>query len=996
GNPNIGEAKTIMLGVRNPLKSAETPNDDGLNKCAEVWFNELRMIGLNEKPGYAAAGKVTVQLADLGNVNLSGSMHTQGYGNIDQKLNQRFRDDFYQYNASTNVNVGKLMPRKWGIQLPVFVGYSENISNPQYDPFDLDVAFKDKLANARDEAQRDSLRKIAQDYTSITSFNVSNVRILGNPEKQKPTTMPWSVKNFDLNYAYNKQFKRNPIIESDELVNQRLGLGYTYNIKGRSVEPFKSLIRSKSKWLSLVKDFNFNPLPANISVRSDLNRIVDETVVRNVSDAIVTIKPTYFKNFTWMRLYTLRWELARSLSFDYTATNNSRIDEPYGRIDTREKRDTLVDRIKELGRNTYYTQQFNASYNLPLQKLPITDWTSIRLTYGANYSWTAASLLTKELGNTIGNTQTKQVNTELNFLQLYNKNRWLRAVNQPKSTRPSLNKKDDAKKVKDLRAGQRNNKPVAPKVDTAKQEIPINTANLTDKQLDSLRKSIKAKEVAQRKAQKAKEKRERKLARQKKRMTPMSVSSGERFAGRLLTMVRRSTMSFTENSGTVLPGYMDSTKYMGVNDATLAPGFDFVYGYQPDRSWLETQAAQNRLSRDTLFNAQFQQQYSQNLNITTTLEPIADLRADISFTRTFSKTHNELFKDTTHSGGLFTHNSAYETGAFTVSYIGLGTMFKPSSVTSGTYLQFLENREMVSERLGRNNPYSGNVPDPADPTYKKGYGRYSQDVLVPAFLAAYSGKSANDIPLIDHNNDNVRSNPFKYYTPKPNWRVTYNGLSRMPLFSQYLNNLVLNHTYTGTIAMNSFVSALFYQDIYSVGFPSFLDSNSGNFVPFYQVPNITFSEQLNPMFGVDASFKNNVSARFDLRKTRTVSLSMVDYQVSETRSTEYVVGAGYRIRGLVLPFELFGVKKLDNDLNIKLDIGLRDDKTSNNYLAQQIEVITRGQKVVTISPSVDYIISDKLTLRFFYDRRQSIPYTTNSFPITTTRAGVTLRFIFAQ
>jgi cell surface protein SprA len=123
---------------------------------------------------------------------------------------------------------------------------------------------------------------------------------------------------------------------------------------------------------------------------------------------------------------------------------------------------------------------------------------------------------------------------------------------------------------------------------------------------------------------------------------------------------------------------------------------------------------------------------------------------------------------------------------------------------------------------------------------------------------------------------------------------------------------------------------------------------------------------------------------------------MVDYQVSETYSTEYVIGAGYRVRGLVLPFEVFGVRKLNNDLNIKMDVGLRDDKSSNNYLAQNVNITTRGQKVITISPSIDYIVSDRLTLRFFYDRRQSIPYISSSYPITTTRAGVTLRFIFAQ
>jgi cell surface protein SprA len=1006
GNPNIGEAKTILLGIANPKKSTQTPNDDGLPKCAEVWFNELRMIGLNEKAGYAAAGKVAIQFADLANVTLSGSMHTEGYGNIDQKLNQRFRDNFYQYNAATTLNVGKVMPRKWGVQLPVFLGYSESISNPQYDPYDLDVKYKDKLASARDAAQRDSMRKVAQDFTSIASFNIANARILGNPDKQASTTMPWSVKNFDVSYAYNKQFKRNPIVESDELINQKLGLGYAYNIKSKSIEPFKGVIRSRSRWLSLIKDFNFKLLPANVGFRSDMNRTFNETQIRNIDAGPIKIPSTFFKNFLWTRTYTMRWELTKSLSFDYNATNNARIDEPYGRIDTKEKRDSLWNKIQTFGRNTYYTQNANATYNVPLQKIPALDWTSVRLSYGADYSWTAASQLARGLGNTIGNTQSKQVNGELNFTQLYNKNRWLRAVNQPKPTRPVNRAAKDGdgkttdKKTKDLRKKTDTESDTKAKktTDSLKNDIASNAAKLTDKQLDSLRKAQKAQELAKKKAEREKAKKERKLARQKKRNTTPTVSNGMRFVGRLLTMVRRSTANYSENSGTVLPGYMDSTRFMGVNDFSGAPGFDFVYGYQPDRSWLETQAAQNRLSRDSLFNAQFQQTFAQNLNLLTTVEPIQDLRIDLSMSRSFSKTHNELFKDTSLTGsGVFTHNNPYETGSFTASFVGLKTMFKASDVNVGTYKQFLDNRVIVANRLTAINPYSGGVADPNDPDFKKGYGRYSQDVLVPSFIAAYSGKTAEEIPLIDYSNGNsIRSNPFRYYRPAPNWKVTYNGLSKLPLFKRALSNLVVNHAYTGTLSMNSFVSALFFQDIYSIGFPSFIDSNSGNFIPFYQVPNVTISEQLNPMFGIDAAFRNNVTARFDFRKSRTVSLSMVDYQVSETRSTEYVVGMGYRIRGLVLPFELFGVKKLDNDLNMKLDIGLREDKTSNNYLAQNIGVVTRGQKVITISPSIDYIVSDRFTLRFFYDRRQSIPYTTNSYPITTTRAGITLRFIFAQ
>lgn len=1032
GNPNIGDAKTIMLGISNPKKTNQNVTDDGLPKCAEVWFNEFRMVGLNETPGYAASGKVTIQLADLGNVNLSGTMHTLGYGNIDQKLNQRFRDNFYQYNAATNLNVGKLLPRNWGVQLPMFIGYSENISNPQYDPYDLDVKYKDKLSSARDNAQRDSMRKIAQDYTSIKSVNFSNVRILGNPEKQKPVTMPWSVKNFDVGFAYNKQFKRNPLVESDELINQRLGLGYTYTIKTKSIEPFKRVIKSKSKWLSLIKDFNFNPLPANFTFRTDLNRTFNETKVRNISDGPIDIEPTYFKNFLWTRNYTFRWELTRSLSFDYNATNNSRIDEPYGRINTPEKKDSLTDRLKEFGRNTSYTQAFNATYNLPLQKLPITDWTNLRLNYGTNYTWTASSLLSRNLGNIIGNTQTKQVNGELNFTQLYNKNRWLRAVNQPKAPQgrnkpvapgqPQENQPPAReRKIRDLRTPSRGRDTAKSLVDTATNKVARGAdtgskkpavdstkikrdrlieelaSRLTDKQLDSIRNVWKEEDKAKLKAEKERKKKERIAARKKRRATVPEISDAERFAGRLLTMVRRSTINYQENSGTTLPGYMDSTNFLGVKNGTLDPGFDFVYGYQPDRAWLEAQAARNLLTRDSLFNSLFQQQYSQTINAVTTLEPIQDLRIDLNLTKSFSKTHSELFKDTTMTGvGDFTHNNPYQTGSFTISYIGLNTLFKSSDVNSGTFKQFLENRKVLSERLGNANPYNNNTPDPTNPEYKKGYTSYSQDVLIPSFIAAYTGKNAGDVGLVENNNPGVRSNPFRNFLPRPNWRITYNGLSKMPVFKNIVSNFVVNHTYTGTLALNSFISSLYYQDVYSLGFPSFIDSNSGNFVPFYQVPNITMSEQFSPLLGFDAAFKNNLTARFEFRKSRTVSLSLVDYQVSETRSTEYVIGGGYRIRGLILPFEVFGVRKLNNDLNIKVDISLRDDISSNNFLAQNVSVTTRGQKVITISPSADYIISDKLTLRFFYDRRQSIPYITSSYPITTTRAGVTLRFIFAQ
>ncbi len=1039
GNPNVGEAKTIMLGILNPKKTAQTPTDDGLGKCAEVWFDELRMTGLNETPGYAATGKVNLQLADLGSAHLGGSMHTQGYGNIDQKLNQRQRDNFSEYDANTNLNIGKLMPRKWGVQLPLFVGYSQSVSNPQYNPYDLDVKYTDQLSSARDRVQRDSLKKIAQDFTSIASVNLSNVRITGNPDKPSAKTMPWSVKNFDLSYAYNRQFKRNPLIEGDDLTNQRLGLGYSYNIRSKPFEPFKTLIKSRSKWWAAIKDFNLNLLPSNFTFRTELNRIMNETKVRNlINDGAFDLPPTYYKNFTWVRNYTLRWDLTRSLSFDYTATNNSRIDEPYGRINTAEKRDSLWDRIKTFGRNTLYTQSMNASYNVPLAKLPLTDWVTLRVSYGATYTWTAASVLAKDLGNTIGNTQNKQLNGELNFSQLYNKQRWLRAVTQPKRPNtkgrsetvggklPGIGRNDKAAGDRGDMSG-RGDRPGAPPVagggDTKPEAPPapprdnkkdknkrpatlnlkgivINTEKMSDHQLDSVRQLIRADELAQAKAAKAKRKADRKLARQQRRNKVPEISEGERVVGRLLTMVKRATVSYSESSGTILPGYMDSTRYAGVNPANGWDGAGFAFGGQPGYTYLDQLSGVNRLSTDTLFNAQFQQNYNQTLNLTAQIEPIPnDLRIDASLTKTFTKAHSELFKDTSVGPvrtGIFNHLNPNENGSYTISYISLKTLFQGGGSKAQAYQQFLDNREIVSRRQGINNPYTGGTPDPNDPAYKKGYTRFSQDVLIPAFIAAYSGRSGESIPLVENDNSSIRSNPFRNYFPLPNWRITYNGLTKIPFFSNIFTNFVVNDAYTGNLSMSSFISSLYYQDVYALGYPSFIDSNSGNYVPFFQVPNITINEQFSPLLGVDASIRNGMTARFEYRKSRTVSLSMIDYQVSETRSTEFVIGGGYRVRGLKLPFSVFGIKKLENDLNVKLDVGIRDDKTSNSYLAQNVEVTTRGQKVVSISPSIDYIVNDRITLRLFYDRRQSIPYISSSYPITTTKAGVTIRFIFAQ
>ncbi|MFT4061553.1 MAG: cell surface protein SprA [Edaphocola sp.] len=1026
GNPNFGEIKVIMLGVANPKQTLSTPNDDGQRKCAEVWFDELRIVDPNEQPGYAATGQVNMQLADLGNVNMNASMHTVGYGAIDQKVNERSRDDYYAYGANTTLNMGKLLPKKVGLQLPVYVGYSETVSNPQYDPYDKDILLSDKLARISDDNLRDSAHKAAQTFSSVTAFNLANIRYLGNPEKQGKN-MPWSLKNFDASYAYNRTFGRDPTLLKDELVDQKLGLGYNYGLKTKFIEPFKKLIKTKSKWALPVKDFNFNLLPSSFSFRNNLHRMVGETQVRNLEDDDYVIDPTFYKNFVWERTYALRWELSKSLSFNYSANNQSRIDEPEGWIDTKEKKDSMLGALSKLGRNTYFSQTLNATYTVPTQKFPFLDWTRVTLTYASTYNWTAASRLAYTQGNIIANTRNKQINGELTFSQLYNKWRYTKAVNTPKrignanqkggklgSNKNAMLQGKDAKVApagtqntdttqaaavssRTERQRQREEEreerrrlaqlpPRPEKKDIDKTKIP-GADTMSAKALNTAWKAAK-------KAERKRFKKELAAWRAKRRNTMPFMSDGAIAVGRLVTMVKRVSLNYAETGGTTLPGFMDSTRFLGVNNRSNNPWYDFAFGNQPSQAWFDRQAALQRISQDSLFNGLLQQAYSQNLNIQATLEPVPDLRINLTWTKQFSKSYSETFK---YDGSDYAHYTPYSLGTFNITYIGLKTIFKSSKANqlSGTYEEFMANRTTVSRRLGSINPYTAGADDPDDPAYAKGYTQYSQDVLIPSFLAAYTGRDARTIPLVQTANENIKSNPFKYYFPLPNWSLTYNGLSKMASLADYVNNVNISHTYAGTLSMNSFASNLYYQDILATGYPSFIDSNSHNYIPYFQVPNITMTETLGPFLGIETAFKNGMNLSVKFNKSRTVSLSLTDYQVSETKSSELVVGGGARIKGFVLPFPVFGVTKLKNDLNVNVSVGYRDDITSNTYLAQNTNIPTRGQKVITISPTIDYIVNDYLQLRFYFDRRQSIPVLSTSYPITTTRGGVTLRFLFA-
>jgi cell surface protein SprA len=89
-------------------------------------------------------------------------------------------------------------------------------------------------------------------------------------------------------------------------------------------------------------------------------------------------------------------------------------------------------------------------------------------------------------------------------------------------------------------------------------------------------------------------------------------------------------------------------------------------------------------------------------------------------------------------------------------------------------------------------------------------------------------------------------------------------------------------------------------------------------------------------------------------------------------------------------------KKLDNDVTFRFDYSYRDDATSNSKLDQNTAFGTAGQKVIRLSPTIDYVLNNRINLKFYFEQNKVIPKIATSAPVTTTRGGLQVRISLAQ
>ncbi len=903
GNPSLGSIRSMMVGVK---------NIDNLPARAEVWFNELRLAGLDNNGGWAAVAAVDANMADFANVSATGNKSTSGFGSLDQMPNERAREDAIAYDVVTNVELGQLLPKKWKLQIPFNYGISEQLITPEFDPVYDDLKLDDRIAAANTAEEADAIREQAEDYTKRTSINFIGVRKNRGEEAEANF---YDIENFTFNYSYNETNHRDFEVSSLKDQNVQTGFVYNHNFKPVPVAPFAqkdSLFRGRYwQWL---KDLNFNLLPASFSLQSNINRQFNQQRFRDVLEPGVEsleLPLLQQRNYLFNWQYALNYSLTRSLRLNLTASNNNIVRnyfEEEGNPNSLINQDLSVwDGFFDIGEPNRHAQQMQLNYELPLSKIPVLDFINAQYTYTSNFDWQrggdAIREVTGEDINTIQNANTHTLTAALSMQRFYDKIGLTKRDGKGSTTAP----------VRRDKAGN--------PVRGAETKTPKKTSKLANSVID------------------------------------------------VLTMVKRLNVNYSENNGQVLPGYTQSIGFIG----TTRPSLGFVFGSQAD---VRFEAARNGwLTTFPEFNEQFIKRTNKQLNLTATAQPVRDLTIDLLADRQFSSSSQENFKI---ESGEYIVQTPNTFGNFSISTMMIGTVFSKSNEDeSQNFETFKDHRITIANRLRQDRGEADLGVD--EDGFPVRYGKTHQEVLLPAFFAAYTGQDVNRVNL-----DAFRDIPI------PNWNIKYTGLMRNPWFKKKFTRFSLSHGYRAAYSINSFQTNLERQN-------GTIDPENGDFLPRQIINNVVLTDQFNPLVRVDFEMKSSLSVVAEMRSDRALSLSFDNNLLTEINGKEYTVGLGYRFKDVQFTTNIGGEKqRLKGDLNLKADVTLRDNITIIRNLEIDNNQITSGQNLMSIKFTADYALSKSLNALFFYDHSFSKFAVSTAFPQTTINTGFTLRYNFGN
>jgi cell surface protein SprA len=948
GNPNLGTIKSIMVGIRN------TKTPDNHSHCAEVWINELRLTDFNNDGGWATTGQMQAKLADLGMLSLAGTYKSPFWGGVESKINERSRETNANWDVSTSVNAGKFFPTGWKITLPVFYNYGQTRITPLFNPLDPDVRFKD-LKNIPDDELVKDIESQVVDLTERKGFNLSNVRIEGL-KRSKAKAMPWDLGNFSFTYAYNEIYRQSVNVQYNYFRQYRGNIQYAYAIRNPiTLRPFTKIKALDKKAFALIKDFHLQLTPNSFGFSTDVNRTYSAVRNRDITSfyegSQAFDNPTLInKNFTITRNYNFRWDLNKSLKYDYTASNEGRILEPFGESWRTDQisRDSVVNTFLngiprngnlqgQYGENTVFRQQMNLNADLPLNKIPIVDFAKVNYRFSGTFTWNRRPFAASDsIGNIIQNTNLHNVTGNFNLVQLYNKVPYLKKLNNPQS------------KVKGMTA----------------TKGPIGSRDQVQKADTTAKKGGNFKEIAE-------------------------------FMARTLMMVKNISLTFQEDGGQAIPNFKPSSQYGGMDfRENRAPGFLFTTGLHDDRI-RQNSAANGWLAQYGSQTTPYIETFRRTYTYRSAIEPHGSLKIELNGTYTRSKNLQEyIFYDPSsprsENGYLF-HESPNLTGSFNISTFSLFQSFKDGKgpVDSKLFDEFLSERFNVSKELGDKNAFSSGLisAGPGSKAYIDGYSDNQQDVLFGAFYRTYVGRDIKNYST---------SNIFPTI-PLPNWTATWDGLGKLPAFKKTFRGITVRHKYSSMYNINGFSNNILFNTNGNQDqrMPVATGTLVPNFVPFYNLTTVTLRESFEPLIKFDFQFqKPGWSANVETRRDKTTNLNLTGFQIIETKGQEYTIGLGYLYPKLKFKNILIQGKPLESNLTVKLDLSFRKNITVIRQITDGVSVPTGGTNIITMRSSADYQLTQNVTLRLFYDWVKTIPQTSASFPTSNVNGGFSLRITF--
>lgn len=1000
GNPSISEVENIMIGVRNVSSNM---------KSGEVWVNELRMSEFDEDGGWAAMANLNMSLSDLGSVNVSGRTETAGFGSIESNIMTRNLDDMYQLNLAAALDLGRFLPEKAKLQIPAYYTYGTDINSPKYNPLDEDILLKDALENLKTNEERDSLRNMSQMVRTVESFSVNNAKI----NIKSKNSQFYDPANLSFTYSSNVTKEHTPEIEQNLTKIQRVGINYAYSFNSQPWEPFKNA-KSLGKSMKLIKEFNLYFLPTSLSYSTNLNRAFTKMKLRTFDtemptlpiNGLDTIGLSFSKDFMWNRQFDIQWNLTKELKFGLSTAMNANIEESYYTPEIGEEyyttwKNTVWQSIKKMGTPYTYQQVFNASYEVPINKLPLLDWITSNATYNSTYSWNKSAQLPEmpNVGNIASSMGNWSLDGNLNVETFYNKVKYLKDVN---TRAQSMSQK----------------RTFTPKQYTqtlnfeAKKPVTINHAlastkfTITAKSNDGKTIAVPYKVVNDRTIEITPVADAQNVSITIVTKDPNFRTTGQQvgdFITRFMMGVRKVSFTYRGANSLVVPGFMNEPGFLGQQktNGIFSPGLLFAFGYHDDNT-IQKFKDRNWLYTGTDVVNPINENSTSDLNIRATIEPIPGLKIDLTAQRQTSDNKTIQFM---YEGMPTTFN-----GNFNITQVAIKTIFNKvggadENYYSSTFDQFLKNRKTIQLRLqeqithkrypttgffgqGESGEHLSGQP------YDEANGKFNEnspEVLIPAFLSAYTGTD----PL------KVNTNPFlSLLQILPNWSLNYNGLSNLEFFRNRFRSVSITHAYTNRYTIGNYTSFSTWvslDDNSGYGFVRDVQSNLPMPAMAYDISSVSMNESFSPLIGINIAMKNSVTTKVEFKKQRNLALNLSSTQLIEADADEFVIGVGYVVNDFKLPFKGISSKSsIKNDLKLSADVSYKDIKTLLRKVNENLTQASSGNKVISIKCMADYVFSSKVNLQLFFDKQSTVPLISSTYPVSTTNFGLSFRFMLTR